>query len=50
MAYYVNFAPKVLNFIAYLKKIHYFSKKMKSWHGTCLLSKGEEKNINFLGR
>ena len=47
MAYYDNFAPKVLNFIAFLMKYHYFFKKMKSWHGTCLLSKGEEKNIKF---
>lgn len=47
MAYYVDFAPKVLNFIAYFKKKLYFSEKMKSWHGTCLLNRGEVKNINF---
>jgi hypothetical protein len=27
MAYYVNFALKVLNFIAFLKKKHYFFEK-----------------------
>lgn len=43
MAYYVNFALKVLNFIAFFKKKHYFFEKMKSWHGTCLLNKGEVK-------
>jgi hypothetical protein len=43
MAYYVNFALKVLNFIAFLKKKNYFFEKMKSWHGTCLLNKGEVK-------
>lgn len=39
MAYYVNFAPEVLNFIAYFIKKQYFYEKMKSWHGTCLLNK-----------
>ncbi|MDQ0882582.1 hypothetical protein QFZ73_003593 [Peribacillus sp. V2I11] len=47
MAYYVDFAPKVLNFIAYFKKKHYFFEKMKSWHGNCLLNKGEVKNIKL---
>jgi len=43
MAFFVYFAPEVLNFIAYFKKEQYFFEKMKSWHGTCLLNKCEIK-------